>query len=62
MTDTLGQILNAVIPWAVWLFLIWILYTAFKKPIDAGIHKYKNWRDNRESGPTTTRLASIQYE
>jgi hypothetical protein len=62
--SVIEQILNFVIPPAVFLLLFWIIYTAFKKPIDQMIDKFHSWRENRQhsEGGGSTRIQSIQYE
>lgn len=61
---SLDQILNFIIPFLVWIFLLYILYTI--PPIKEMVHRlinwFKNWRDNKEDTFVDTSVKTINYE
>lgn len=48
MPTTLDQILNYLVPIVAILFFIWVLYRAFKEPIDKLIEYIKEKREEKK--------------
>lgn len=63
MAGELSKILDFLIPIIVWALLIYVIY---RVPIvKEGIDKLRNWWSNRrekDTGPETSTLRSINYE
>ncbi len=63
MGVSLDQVLNFVIPIAVWCFLAYILYKPFKEPLDKLWAKIQEWREGKsEEQPWENITKSIEYE
>jgi large-conductance mechanosensitive channel len=61
--DFFSQVLNFLIPVAIWIFIAWTLYKAFQKPIDQMVEKYREWKDSREPIEQEVGiLKNIEYE
>ena len=63
MTTWIDSLLNFIIPPAIIVFLAWILYLPFKKPLDALFAKIRDWKDNREESEVELNVNKyINYE
>jgi large-conductance mechanosensitive channel len=61
--DFFSQVLNFLIPVAIWIFIAWTLYKAFQKPLDQMVEKYREWKDSREPIEQEVGiLKNIEYE
>lgn len=62
-TMSLDSILNFIIPIAVTIFIMWILYVPFKEPIDKLFNTIKGWKEGREEEEVELNVTKyINYE